>query len=210
MPTFSGFASGKADQTAIPEQFFTELLAEIDSLPELKVTLYVFWFVSQMEESVRYFKLTELAADQHLMEGLGPTPREANIALEDGMERAVIRGTFLKAVGEAEGEPFEIFLVNTPKGRAAMEGLLAGKWNPLKKRAMDITVEAARPTIFALYEENYGPLTPMIADILRDAAEQYSMEWIEAAIQETVLRNIRNWKYTEAILKRWEEGEWDD
>jgi DNA replication protein DnaD len=33
--------------------------------------------------------------------------------------------------------------------------------------------------------------------------EDYSGEWIEAAIKEAVRNNARNWAYVEAILKRW-------
>jgi DnaD/phage-associated family protein len=62
-----------------------------------------------------------------------------------------------------------------------------------------------RPNIFKLYEENIGPLTPLIADALRDAEATYPPEWIEEAIGESVKRNKRNWKYVEAILRSWKE-----
>ena len=62
-----------------------------------------------------------------------------------------------------------------------------------------------RPNIFKLYEENIGPLTPLIADALKDAEEIYSAEWIAETIELAVKNNKRNWKYCEAILKRWKE-----
>ena len=62
-----------------------------------------------------------------------------------------------------------------------------------------------RPNVFKLYEENFGPLTPMIADTLKDAEEMYSEEWVAEALEVALKNNVRNWKYVEAILKRWRE-----
>jgi DNA replication protein len=56
-----------------------------------------------------------------------------------------------------------------------------------------------------LYEENIGPLTPIIADTLKEAEELYEAEWISDAIEAAVKNNKRSWKYVEAILKRWKE-----
>ena len=59
--------------------------------------------------------------------------------------------------------------------------------------------------MFKRYEENIGPLTPLIADMLKDAEDVYTAEWISDAIGLAVENNKRNWKYIEAILKRWKE-----
>ncbi len=67
-----------------------------------------------------------------------------------------------------------------------------------------------RPSIFALYESNIGPLTPMIADALEDAEKTYPPDWIKDAIALAVENNKRNWRYCETILKRWQAGGKDD
>lgn len=72
------------------------------------------------------------------------------------------------------------------------------------ERTQGVQVQFDRPNIFVLYEQNIGLLTPLIADQLRDAADQYSQEWIEAAFREAVQYNKRSWKYISAILRRWE------
>lgn len=63
----------------------------------------------------------------------------------------------------------------------------------------------AKPNVFRLYEENIGPLTAYSAELLRDAAETYTEEWLEDAIKEAVHYNARNWKYIQAILRNWQE-----
>ncbi|MDQ5826862.1 MAG: DnaD domain protein [Chloroflexota bacterium] len=69
------------------------------------------------------------------------------------------------------------------------------------KSKINIVVE--RPTIFALYEQNIGLLTPLLAEKLQDAEGRYPLEWIEAAFEEAVSNNKRNWRYIERILERW-------
>lgn len=58
-------------------------------------------------------------------------------------------------------------------------------------------------TICRLYEGEIGIITPMIADAIRDAEKNYPVGWVEDAIQAASRRQVRNWAYIEAILKRW-------
>ncbi len=68
----------------------------------------------------------------------------------------------------------------------------------------NIYVEVDRPNIFALYEQNIGLLTPLIAEDLKDAVNHYPEEWIEDAFREALQHNKRKWSYISAILRRWE------
>ena len=65
------------------------------------------------------------------------------------------------------------------------------------------TTTTGAKNIFAIYEREIGPLTPMISDKLKQAESDYPAGWVEAALQEAALNNKRNWKYADAILKRW-------
>jgi DnaD/phage-associated family protein len=124
--------------------------------------------------------------------GVVPEPAAA-------LEKAVQRGSLL----EVRDRTGRYYFLNTPRGRAAAEALRTGSLSP------DSLAESApppeRPNVFRLYEENIGPLTPLIADALKDAEATYHAEWIKDAIEIAVKNNKRNWKYTEAILKRWKE-----
>jgi len=57
--------------------------------------------------------------------------------------------------------------------------------------------------IFALYEQNIGIITPMIAEELKEAEKIYPLQWIEEAVKEAVTLNKRSWKYIARILERW-------
>ena len=55
-----------------------------------------------------------------------------------------------------------------------------------------------------LYEQNVGPLTPLIADHLVRALETWPVEWIEDAVAESVAYNKRSWRYIQRILEGWQ------
>ena len=57
--------------------------------------------------------------------------------------------------------------------------------------------------IFALYEQNIGMITPMIAEELKEAEKIYPPQWIEEAFKEAVVLNKRIWRYIKRILERW-------
>jgi hypothetical protein len=50
----------------------------------------------------------------------------------------------------------------------------------------------------------------MIADSLDLAEKDYPAGWIADAIRLAVENNKRNWRYCEAILRRWKESGKDD
>lgn len=199
MPDFNGFTSSETF-TQIPGSFFRKLLNEIDDLAELKVTLYAFWRIEHMEGGARFLCRTEFAEDADFMRGLG----EVDV-LDAALEKAVRRGSLLRVGSDSlpAGSAGGFYFLNTPRGRAAVESMQKGDWRAAMRPPSAPPPE--RPNIFKLYEENIGPLTPLIADALRDAEATYPAEWIEEAVGEAVKRNKRNWKYVEAILHSWKE-----
>ncbi len=210
MKGFPGFPDGKLRLTPVPNLFFSDLLPNIDNLPEIKVTLYAFWALTQKEGTVRYMRLADFLNDMEFMKGMGPTPTLGAEALMEGLERAVARGTFLHVNVESADGKMDLYFLNTEKGRAAVEGITRGEWRPGADSDEPVSLLVERPNVFVLYEQNIGPLTPLIADELRDAEQTYPMSWIEEAIQLAVENNVRKWRYVQAILERWrQEGKQD-
>jgi len=205
MSPFAGFPSGKVHLTPIPAPFFSELLPEIDDLGELKLTLYALWFLDRQEGNIRYVTYGDFASDSRLTASLGATRAAALAALADGLEKVVQRGTLLKAQLVESELSSAIYFLNSPRGRAALKALQQKAWTPGEQGHVDVTLEAERPNIFRLYEENIGPLTPLIAESLEEAEREFPPEWIDEAFQIAVEYNVRRWRYIDKILRSWKE-----
>jgi len=205
MQGFGGFAAGRQPTTTIPNAFFSELLPLIDNLAELKVTLHLFWLIGKKRGALRYARLSELESDAGLLESLATDERSGPDVLRDALERAVARGSLLHVTIQRDGAPEEWYMVNSANGREVLTRLRAGDLDLLTDVAEDVQLRTERPTIFVLYEQNIGMLTPMIADELREAERRFPVDWIADAFRESVAMNKRNWKYVLAILERWRQ-----
>lgn len=74
-----------------------------------------------------------------------------------------------------------------------------------KKTATTTTAAPKKSNFAKLYEENIGPLTPLIGDELKDLATDYSEVWLERAIAEAASSNVRNLKYIRGVLAGYRE-----
>ena len=205
MANFKGFTEGKIRLTPIPGTFFNELLPSIDHLGELKLILSVFWRLDRMEGAFRYLRRTDFSQDSMFMNGLELDADKAEATLDDALERAVTHGVLLRAAIQLEEGQETLYFLNSPKGRAAIEAIQSGNWRPGGDTRNPIVLGPERPNIFQLYEQNIGPLTPMIAESLQDAEQTYPEAWIEEAMRIAVENNVRRWRYVEAILRSWKE-----
>ncbi|HEY0757126.1 MAG TPA: DnaD domain protein [Ktedonobacteraceae bacterium] len=162
-----------------------------------------------------------------------PAEERLRHGLEQAMVRGTLLRIHLKLLSEISGEEEVIgwYFFNTARSRKIVKELQGAEMVPASLLEKDeqktqavgagvvqhasasshgqqtkahAQVHVERPNIFVLYEQNIGLLTPMIASQLEDAADNYPAEWIEAAFSEAVQRNKRNWKYINAILRRWE------
>ncbi len=183
MKTFSGFVTGLPPITSLPEQFFTELLPLIDDLLELKVSLACFRLFDQKSGLAPWTTLSELAADPALADV------KANIV--DGVAKAIARGSIVGAVDQS-GQQW--LFANDEYGRAAAEAIARGE------KIESIPSIKLRPNIFVLYEQTIGSLTPIIAEQLRDAEQEFPAKLIEEAFAEAAKQNVRSWAYVRKIL----------
>jgi DNA replication protein len=202
MTTFKGFTDSESF-TQLPDTFFHQLLNQIDDAAELKVTLYFLWRVEHMDGPFRALREADFDA-----QALGLSADEVRSAIEKALERgSILKVEKARVAKSSQREPsrndvMNYFLLNSPRGRAVVQSIESGKWDP---EVADSAAAFERPNIFRLYEENIGPLTPLIADALKDAEETYSAEWVADTIDLAVRNNKRSWRYCEAILKRWKD-----
>jgi DnaD/phage-associated family protein len=126
------------------------------------------------------------------------TPRSRKVVAElQGAEMIPVR--LLNSVEEPQQESQE----NAQTIEQSIEKAYTGS-NTREHRDRQAQVQIERPNIFVLYEQNISLLSPLIAEELKDAADHYPAEWIEAAFREAVQQNKRKWSYIRAILRRWE------
>jgi DNA replication protein len=208
---FSGFPAGSVVATPIANVFFTEVLPAIESLEELRVTLQALRLLATRRGHPRYLTTADFLGDASVAAGL-PRGEEAS-ALADALDRAVDRGTLLRLTVERDGKAEQLYVGNGPEGRRALESLRSGEisvWQSIVPPESP-RERGERSSIYTLYEQNIGLLTPLIAEELADAERLYPADWLEAAVREAVRYNRRNWKYVQRILENWAvEGKRDE
>lgn len=232
LPGFVGFPDQKMLAVIVPDLFFVDLLPQIDDLAELKLTVYFFWLLNEQEGPLRFVRGDDMRCDSKLLNSLRlETDLRSPLAtLEDALERAVARNTFLRLDVEtdpvnemsvlngdklqSEGESpsadeethiEDWYFLNTAKGRQSVAAIRQGKVAELQGIVPEeARLHVERPNIFVLYEQNFGLMTAMIADQLRDLEKSYPPDWITEAMEIALLNNKRHLNYIRAILRRWE------
>lgn len=216
---FTGFQKGTL-YTPVPNPLLGPLLEQIQDLAELKVTLRGIWMLHRKRSQLHQAQLREFLNDSTLLRGLqGSGTGDARQEIRRGLELAVARGTFLFHRPDGGDEDEAVYLLNTESGRAALAGM---RLDPrpgaspsqvgsgaLPEGLLD-EPQIEKPSIFSLYEDNVGALSPLLAQELTEAEERYPESWIDQAFKIAVSENKRSWRYIAGILRRWAAEGKDD
>lgn len=200
--TFKGFPA-QSRLVRIPEIFFQEVLPKIEDINELRVTLYTLWYLERLDQPVKFLSINDYLRDKAFMQSLG---NEGKQCLLSGLGKAIARGTLLCSVEKLTEIGDALILANTQRGRSVLNTLRSGKYTVDQLTSQTVQMDVLRPNIFELYEQNIGAITPMMAEILKDAETRYPAGWIEEAMELAVQNNSRRWKYVEAVLRKWKEN----
>lgn len=205
MAPFAGFPDGRLATIRVPDLFFVEVLPYITDLAELKVTLHLLWLLQQDPQGPIGVSEAELQRDGVLLAGLRACGPDPSASLREGLRKGLERGTLLHVRGSAGDAEQSWYLFNTEKGRRIVQRVQSGE---LTLPEVDLTAEERplpeKPSIFTLYEQNIGPLQPIIAEELEEAQKTYPPEWIEDAFRIAARNNARQWRYVRAVLERWQ------
>ena len=209
---FSGFARGTRS-TPVPNPLLGPLLQAMEDPAELKCTLRALWFLHQKKGYTRFVVSGELLSDRTLLAGLRHLDPPPPDAIRQGMKRAVERGIFISRSVELDGEEQEVYLLNDEAGRRAAAMIDRGE---IRLRGVALREGAGgepperKANIFTLYEENIGMLTPLLAEEMKEAEQNYPWSWVEEAFKIAVGHNKRSWRYIDATLRRWATEGKDD
>jgi DNA replication protein len=205
MEKFKGFPA-RMRFTPVPNLFFTGLMPQIKDMAELKTTLYVIWLVYSKKGYPRYASFSELLGSRSLAGSLAEGDIPVAETLRTALQAAEGRGTLIHLVADRDGEPEDIYLLNTEAERKTAEKIRNGEMAIAGLKAAGVLPEpdaGEMPNIYTLYEQNIGMLTPIIAEELAEAEKLYPAEWIRDAVREAVSLNKRNWRYIARILENW-------
>jgi DNA replication protein len=162
----------KTDFISLPDSFFTQVVPKIQGLVELKIVLYVAYFVLRKQERPNFVTYKELLSHE-LIATMG------NETLRQALDSAVEHSALLHSTLNINGVPEDVYYLT------------------------DDSRQPSAINIFALYEQNIGIITPMIAEELKEADKIYPPQWIAEAFKEAVALNKRSWRYIARILERW-------
>jgi DnaD/phage-associated family protein len=209
--SFKGFPP-RVEVTPLPNVFFSEVLSNINSLLELKAVMQIFFLLSRRKGYPRFVSFSELSRNAVIEKELLKMKGDMDLLLRDALQSAVNHGILLHIPINAEGKSDDAYFINNQSEKNTIDKILNGTLSipSVEIRSKEEPAGEEQRDIYSLYERNIGMLTPILAEELQEAEHRYPPEWIHDAFKEALRANVRNWKYINGILKRWErEGRKD-
>jgi DNA replication protein len=203
--TFDGFNKTENTFIEIPESFISKFLPIANSIGEVKLILYFYWIQEKSGDKFNGLTIENLIADEILLTYFKINIKEPTKLITKALQDLISNLAMLKHSFEYNGISSDYYFINNDKGRLSAQSLLNGNWHPGNQSNFPIHLVMVTPNIFKLYEENIGPITPILSESLEDAENEYPNEWISEAFKIAIENNVRKWKYIEAVLKRWKE-----
>jgi len=169
----------KTGSVSLPDSFFTQVMPRIENLVELKVVLHVAHIILRKQQSSAHRSEGSVTSSELAAEISRRLPDLGQLELRQTLDSAVQHGALSRSTSNMNEVLEDVYSLTIDSG------------------------ETPPANIFALYEQNVGIITPMIAEELKEAERIYPPEWIEEAFREAVALNKRSWRYISRILERW-------
>ena len=206
---FVGFPAGGLEEVPIPARLLPDLLSRIDSLAETRLTLYCYQQIGRRSEQDAWVRAHDLRSDPVLLEmmsGLSELHSSREV-LDDALEKALVRNSLLGLeLSGADGEPADKALfLNTEAGRRLRASMQAAGSAGRGDGRIPAVAQLSEAEPFRIYHQNFGLLTPVLADQLRSLIEDFPLPWVCEAMEIAVARNKKALAYVKAILNRWEQ-----
>jgi DnaD/phage-associated family protein len=204
-----GLVLNPGDSAPVPTSFLIDIVPSITSIEEMQVSLALFRLLHTAGGFNEPLAEMTIVRDRLLRSALrvDGSPRAPDARIAKGLDLAIARGTLIRLVSSESLSRAIFYYLNSPENRTSIRLMETGELAPPqvlwpKERSPSISMD--RPNAFRLYEQNIGPLTPLIADQISRAIEDYPDDWIEDALSEAVAYNRRSWRYVTRILENWQ------
>lgn len=205
----TGLVLNPTEVLPVPVSFLTDVVPAITSIEEMQVCLSVVRLLDAAGGYNEPLAEKTIVRDRMLRAALRVegSPRAPDARISKGLELALARGTLVRLVSSEARKRATFYYLNTPENRSSIRLMETGQLAAPRTLWPDenppsITID--RPNAFRLYEQNIGTLTPLIADQISRAIEEYPDDWIEDALAEAVTYNRRSWRYVIRILENWQ------
>lgn len=199
--TFEGFGSG-APVTPLPQALLRDLAPLMSDPAELIVTLYAVEALSRVRRYPRRLLCNDLRESRSMIEALANMcgPRDTDEAFADGLSASVERGSLLQARAVQDGTWVEWIALNDADGRRALE---SASMPPASQSVYGREpVYGSAPEI---WQSAFGTaMPPILTEEVKAAESRFGSEWLRDAFSEAAANNVRNWRYVQAILERWD------
>lgn len=207
--TVRGHVLHPDETVSVPTSFLAEIAPTITSVEELQVSLAIFRLLAAAGGFNEPLAEKTIVRDRLLRSALrvDGSPRAPDTRIAKGLELAIARGTLVRLMSSESRKQAAFLYLNTPENRSSVRLMESGALAAPRSLWPDDsppTIAIDRPNAFRLYEQNIGPLTPLIADQISQAIEEYPNDWIEDALSEAVAYNRRSWRYVTRILENWQ------
>jgi DnaD/phage-associated family protein len=181
---------------------------DITSPEEMQVTLAVYRLASELEGEETPLAERSILRDEPLRKAMRKSgiTNDPDERILTGLDLAVGRGTLIRFVATRGRKEAFWYYINTPVNRHMVAAMERGALSPpaiIWEGKIEPRIAVDPPNAFRMYEQNVGPLTPLIADQITQAIRDYPADWIEDAIGEAVSYNRRSWRYIVRILENW-------
>lgn len=204
----TGLVLNPTDVVPIPASILTDVFPAITSIEELQVSLAAVRLLHAAGGFNEPLAEKTILRDRTLRTALRVegSPRAPDARISKGLDLALARGTLVRLVSAEARKRATFYYLNTPENRSSIRLMETGQLpapRTLWPDANPPSITIDRPNAFRLYEQNIGTLTPLIADHISRAIEEYPDDWIEDALTEAVTYNRRSWRYVTRILENW-------
>ena len=193
--------------TPVPNPLLADLLVQITDPDELRLTLRAVWALHRQRGFPPSVTISDLASDRTVSAMLGMAAEDLETRVSALLDQAAERGTLLKIA--ERGVPDRYFLNTEPVRRAlSRQGMVQTGGDVAAETDADLETwqdleAAAEPSLaVTVYEENIGHITPLVAEKISDAINDYTELAVVEAIRTAADRDIRNWNYVAALLRR--------
>ena len=181
--------------TPVPNPLLAGLLVEITDPDELRLTLRAVWALHQQSAFPPSVTMSDLASDRTVAAMLGAAGEDLEIRVSALLDQAAERGTLLKIA--ERGGPDRYFLNTEPVRRAlSRQGIVQPAVTETAETDADLETwpdldAAAEPSLaVTAYEENIGHITPLVAEKISDAINDYTELAVVEAIRTAAARDM--------------------